>query len=158
KPLLGEGLLTSEGDTHRRQRRLIAPAFMSKRIASFARIMSERTERAVERWADGAIVNLHDEFGRLTLGIVGKTLFDADIDVGAEHIGHALTQALEHVTRAVGSPVPLPLTWPTPQNRRTRKAIAELDTMVFRIIAEHRERSADRLDALSMLLEARDET
>src|SRR5215470_15983946 len=78
KRLLGEGLLTSEGDFHRRQRRLSQPAFHRQRIASYADVMTACAMRMRERWRDGETLNIAEEMMRLTLAIVGKTLFDAD--------------------------------------------------------------------------------
>jgi cytochrome P450 len=78
KRLLGEGLLTSEGDFHRRQKRLAQPAFHRARIATYAGVMTDYASRTRERWRDGDAVDISEEMMRLTLGIVGKTLFDAD--------------------------------------------------------------------------------
>jgi cytochrome P450 len=161
KPILGEGLLTAETELHRRQRRLIAPVFQHKRIAAYAEVMSAYAERSAARLTDGATIALHEEMSRLTLGIVGKTLFDADVEADAEHVGHALTVALNYVTSMVSTPFPVPFSWPTPANRRTRKALKDLDAMVYRVIGERRALSAagaERSDALSMLLAARDES
>src|SRR6266542_2396115 len=79
KRLLGEGLLTSEGEFHRRQRRLTQPAFHRARIASYAGVMTDYASQTRELWRDGATVDISQEMMRLTLGIVGKTLFDADV-------------------------------------------------------------------------------
>lgn len=157
KPLLGNGLLTSEGDVHRRQRKLMAPAFVQKRIAEYAAEISARTEAAQRGWADGATVDVAEAMMRLTLEIVGKTLFDAEIGSDAAEIGEALTLAMEHIIGSLGSLVPIPPTWPTPRNRRNRESIARLDQIVYRLIREHREGGRDRGDFLSMLLLAQDE-
>jgi cytochrome P450 len=78
KPLLGEGLLTSEQDAHLRQRRLIQPAFHRDRIASYAGVMAASADRLCRQWSDRQVVDISQDMARLTLGIVGKTLFDAD--------------------------------------------------------------------------------
>jgi cytochrome P450 len=157
RPLLGNGLLSSEGDFHRRQRKLMAPAFVQKRIAAYATEISARTEVAQGGWADGASVDVAEAMMRLTLEIVGKTLFDAEFGSDAAEIGDALTQAMEHIIGSLNALVPIPPTWPTPRNRRNQEAIARLDQIVYRVIREHREDRLDRGDFLSMLLLAQDE-
>ena len=157
KPLLGNGLLTSEGDAHRRQRKLMAPAFVQKRIAEYATEISARSEAAQRGFADGATVDVAVAMMHLTLEIVGKTLFDAEIGSDAAEVGEALTLAMEHIVGSLGSLVPIPPTWPTPRNRRNQQAIARLDHIVYRMIREHREGGRDRGDFLSMLLLAQDE-
>jgi cytochrome P450 len=157
KPLLGNGLLTSEGEAHRRQRKLSAPAFVQKRIAEYATEISARTEAAQRDWTDGATVDVGEAMMRLTLEIVGKTLFDAEIGSDAAEVGEALTVAMEHVIGSLNSLVPIPPTWPTPRNRKNQEAIARLDRIVYRMIREHRESGRDRGDFLSMLLLAQDE-
>src|SRR5512132_3279651 len=87
KRFLGEGLLTSEGEFHRRQRRLAQPAFHTKRIAAYAGVMSDYAAKTRERWRDGAVLDMSEEMMRLTLGIVGKTLFDADVVSDAQQVG-----------------------------------------------------------------------
>src|SRR5580704_4731011 len=89
RPLLGNGLLTSEEGFHARQRRLIAPALSHKRIASYADTMAERAARAVASWRDGETLDLSEAMMRLTLEIVGKTLFDADVGTDAQAVGDA---------------------------------------------------------------------
>src|SRR5678810_857338 len=80
KRLLGNGLLTSEGDFHLRQRRLAQPAFHRQRIAAYAATMSEHTARMRDRWQDGATLDVSQEMMRLTLAVAAKTLFDADVE------------------------------------------------------------------------------
>jgi len=157
RPLLGNGLLSSEGDFHRRQRKLMAPAFVQKRITAYATEISARTETAQRGWVDGARLDVAEAMMRLTLEIVGKTLFDAEFGSDAAEIGDALTQAMVHIIGSLGSLVPIPPTWPTPRNRRNQETIARLDQIVYRVIREHREDRRDRGDFLSMLLLAQDE-
>ncbi len=157
RPLLGNGLLTSEGETHRRQRKLMAPAFVQKRISEYATEISARTEKAQQAWSDGATVDVAAAMMHLTLEIVGKTLFDTEIGSDAVEIGEALTLAMEHIIGSLSSLVPIPPTWPTPRNRKNQQAIARLDQIVYRLIREHREGGRDRGDFLSMLLLAQDE-
>ena len=157
RPLLGNGLLTSEHDFHHRQRRLMAPAFVHKRIAEYAAVIAARTEAAQRGWGDGATVDVSAAMMRLTLEIVGATLFGAEMGPEADEIGAALTAAMEHVMRPIRSLVPVPTSWPTPGNRRGLAAIARLDKTVYRLIEERRRDGKDRGDFLSMLLLAQDE-
>lgn len=156
KRLLGEGLLTSEGQFHLRQRRLAQPAFHRERIAAYAAVMVEYASRTSERWRHGATLDIAAEMMRLTLGVVGKTLFDADVEGEAEEIGRALTTAMEmaDVLNVVFSGVLDKL--PLPSTRRFNQAKARLDETIYRLIDEHRA-SGDRGDLLSMLLLASDE-
>ncbi len=157
KPLLGEGLLTSERDFHKKQRRMMSPMFLHKRIASYAEVMVERTARFAERLRDGQELDVSAAMMALTLEIVGKTLFDAEVGDEAEEIGEAVTAVMEHLMGMLSSVVPTPRSWPTPSNLRNRRAIARLDETIFRMIRERRREGVDKGDLLSMLLLARDE-
>ncbi|HEY0097642.1 MAG TPA: cytochrome P450 [Pyrinomonadaceae bacterium] len=158
KRLLGEGLLTSEGEHHRRQRRLAQPAFHRKRVDSYGAVMVDYAARDSDaRWHDGATLDLSHEMMRLTLAIVGKTLFDADVESDTDEIGSALTELLELFQMLL-----LPYSeylerLPLPANRRFTRARDKLDAVIYRIIDERRAGGADRGDLLSMLLLAQDE-
>lgn len=157
KRLLGEGLLTSEGDFHRRQRRLAQPAFHRGRIASYADVMTAYAERAATRWRDNETPDISQEMMRLTLSIVGKTLFDADVESEAQEIGEALTTVMNLFNMLL-----LPFSeflekLPLPQKRRFQKAKERLDATIYRLIDERRQSGADHGDLLSMLLLAQDE-
>jgi cytochrome P450 len=155
--LLGEGLLTSEGEFHLRQRRLAQPAFHRQRIASYAVTMVEYTDRACDQWRAGETRDIAREMMRLTLAIAGKTLFDADVESEADEIGEALT-----TTFALFNRLSLPFAQlldrlPLPATRRFQKARQRLDATVYRIINERHAVAVDRGDLLSMLIAARDE-
>jgi cytochrome P450 len=157
KRLLGEGLLTSEGEYHRRQRRLAQPAFHRKRVESYGAVMVEYAARNSARWRDGETLDIAHEMTRLTLSIVGKTLFDTDVEAEADEIGLALTEMLELFQMLL-----LPYSeylerLPLPANRRFARGRAKLDSVIYRIIDERRASGADRGDLLSMLLLAQDE-
>lgn len=94
KILLGEGLLTSEGDFHLRQRRLVQPAFHPGRLAAYAAVMTDCAVQARERWAPGGTVDMSHEMMRVTLAIVARTLFSADVEAEAGEIGDSLTAIL----------------------------------------------------------------
>src|SRR6266516_5994883 len=157
RPLLGNGLLTSENEFHKRQRRLVAPPFQHRRIASYADIMVNYSEQIQKGWADGQVINIAREMMRLTLWIVGRTLFDADVLGEAEELGKALTISLHRFNSEMSALVHIPYTWPTPGNRRVRKAIDRLNATIYQMIEERRRTGEDRGDLLSMLLRARDE-
>jgi cytochrome P450 len=157
KPLLGEGLLTSEGELHRRQRRLAQPAFHHARIASYAATMVDHGLRARDRWRDGQVLDFAGEMMRLTLAIAGKTLFDTDVASDADTIARALGTAMSTFTLARVPFWRLLLHIPVPSTVRFARAVRELDEVVYRLIAEHRRSGRDRGDLLSMLLLARDE-
>jgi cytochrome P450 len=155
--LLGEGLLTSEGDFHRRQRRLAQPAFHRERLAGYGEVMTECALRARERWTDGATLDVAGEMMRLTLDIVAKTLFSADVESEAPEIGRALTTVLK-MFRLLMLPFSEYLEkLPIPPVRRFEKARARLDATIYGLIEERRKSGRDTGDLLSMLLLAQDE-
>lgn len=155
--ILGQGLLTSEGDFWRRQRRLAQPAFHKQRIVGYGETMVAFADRHVSAWRDGDVRDLLDELMRLTLAIAAQTLFSADVTADATAVGEALTTALEVVNERFGTVIRLPDSWPTPSNRRMRRAAETLDRVVYRLIDERMASGEDNGDLLSMLLAARDE-
>lgn len=153
RALLGQGLLTSEGAQHLRQRRLVQPAFHRERIAKYATVMSGATERASAGWRDGTQIDVAHEMMRLTLAIAGKTLFDADVERDAEHVGRALDELMGLFGLLMLPFGPLLERLPIGPGRRMRAARARLDAVIGRLIAERRA-TGDRGDLLSMLLSA----
>jgi len=156
KRLLGEGLLTSEGEFHRRQRRLAQPAFHRARIASYAEVMVDYASQTRERWRDGDTLDMSEEMMRLTLGIVGKTLFDADVVSDAREVGEAMTVVMDLFNTITIPFFELLQKLPLPQLRRFDNAKAKLDAIIYRLIEERRRSGEDRGDLLSMLLLAQD--
>lgn len=154
---LGKGLLTSEGDFWRKQRRLAQPAFHRERVAAHARMMVEYTERAVDSWADGQARDAQEDMMRLTLQIVAKALFDADVTSDAADASQAMETVLHAFTARVNKLIKLPVWIPTPQHVRTKRAVDRLNAIIYRIIASRRASGEDRGDLLSMLLQAQDE-
>ena len=135
-PLLGEGLLTSEGDAWRRNRRLAQPAFHRARVAAYGQTMVDATERLLEGWRPGAVRDVHADMMRLTLNIVVKTLLDADVEGEAAAVGEALPAALRELDGLMNGPAfLLPQALPTPGKRRLARAVRRLDAVVYRIIA-----------------------
>ncbi|HEX2122431.1 MAG TPA: cytochrome P450 [Thermoanaerobaculia bacterium] len=156
KIVLGEGLLTSEGELHKRQRRLAQPAFHRERIHRYGEVMVEHARRARERWRDGEELDLHQEMMRLTLSVVAKTLFDADVDDEADEIGGALTELMLMFPLLLHPLSEFLRRLPLPQVRRFERALARLDRTIYAIIEERRRAGVDRGDLLSMLLLAQD--
>jgi cytochrome P450 len=152
RPLLGDGLLTSEHGFHARQRRAISPAFTHKRIAGYAETMAARAYRVARAYRAGDRVDAAEDMSRLTLEIVCKTLFDAEIGAEANEVGDAVTEAMTTSMASLARIVPIPPAIPTPQNLRFRRAVARLDAVLFRMIAERRRDPRDRGDLLSILL------
>ena len=155
--LLGEGLLTSEGQFHLRQRRMVQPAFHRDRLVGYAAVMGDYAVRARDRWQAGQTLDMSDEMMRYTLAVVGQTLFSADVEADAAEIGAALTNVLHMFDMLM-----LPFSeyfqkLPIPAVRRFEKARDTLDRIIYGMIAERRASGQDHGDLLSMLLLAQDE-
>jgi cytochrome P450 len=157
KKLLGEGLLTSEGAAHMRQRRLAQPAFHRDRIAGYASVMVDNADRLAKRWQDGDEVDVSKEMMRMTLSIVGKTLFDTDVESKADEVGKAVTEVLETFWFTLLPFSNLIDKLPLPILRRARASRAKLDRLIYAIIADRRASGRDHGDLLSMLIAAQDE-
>ena len=152
---IGNGLLTSSGDFWKRQRKLMQPAFHHKRIEGYAQIMTDYAGRTLAHWRDGAVIDIDREMMETTLQIVAKALFLTEIDHEVREIGEAV-DTLQETTNSM-SLIP---TWvPTPLELRTRRAVRNLDAVVYRLIAQRRAEPnlEDRGDLLAMLLQAEDE-
>jgi len=156
KKVLGEGLLTSEGEFHLRQRRLAQPAFHRDRISAYGRSMVEYADRVRSRWTDAEALDVHDEMMKLTLAIVAKTLFSADVEKEAAEIGEALTTAFAAFNVGILPFSELLEKLPLPYIKRFEAARARLDETIYRIIDERRATDEDKGDLLSMLLLAQD--
>jgi cytochrome P450 len=121
---LGNGLLTSEPPTHTRHRRLAQPAFHRQRVASYAAVMVDHAERTSQRWRDGARVDMAREMMVLTMGVAGRTLFDAEVEGEEAEIGRSLDVIVQHFPRYL---LPFPHLierLPLPSNRRFARARA----------------------------------
>ena len=155
--LVGNGLVTSEGDFWRRQRRLAQPAFHRQRISSYGDIMVQYAQRMIANWHDGEPRDLSRDMTRLTLEIVVKTLFNSDVSKDADHIGQVLTSLVKPFASQATVKWILDNRLPTPGHRKYFNAVSEIDRIVFRIIAERRASGYDEGDLLSMLLQAQDD-
>lgn len=157
RPVLGQGLLTLERDAHRKRRRLVSPPFMPKRIAAYADEIGLRAEHAAQAIARHSQVDVSAETMRLTLEIVMKTMFGTEVSADSEIVASAFTRALASVVDSLTGTLPLPAPLPTPANLRLRRAVRELDTVVYRVIRERRRARDDANDLLGILLDARDQ-
>ena len=155
--VLGNGLLTSEGEFWRRQRKLVQPAFHQFRIAAYAEVMVAYTERMLASWVDGQERDVHEAMMRLTLDIVAKTLFDTDVSHEAEDVGAALQVLMSKFFRQAGFALLLPSSVPIPTTRHLRRAVRQLDKVIYEIIRRRRAGSSASDDLLSVLLQAQDD-
>ncbi|MFN8372251.1 MAG: cytochrome P450 [Anaerolineae bacterium] len=154
--LMGNGLFTSDGDFWKRQRKLMQPVFHSKRIETYAQTMVEHTQRMLNEWNAGTL-EISQEMMKLTLSIVSKVLFNADVSNDTHSVSSAMAALVDNLISQSGGIVKLPAWIPTPTNVRETKAINTLDEIIHRIIAQRRASGEDTGDLMSMLLMARDE-
>lgn len=155
--LLGNGLLTSEGTEHRRQRRIMQPSLHPSRLAMYGDAIVRLAQRVGERWSDGTAIDVHDEMMHLTLAIVAGTLLGTEVQSDVRRIGQDVEMAIGMFDRSL-------LPWgnlldklPLPSNYRFRAARARLFGTIDQIIAERHARRHASADLLSVLLDARDE-
>ncbi|HZC42686.1 MAG TPA: cytochrome P450, partial [Acidobacteriaceae bacterium] len=158
KILLGEGLITSEGEFHMRQRRIAAPAFHRQRIHAYAEMMVERATTMRATWKPGQRFDMSAAMMELTLEIVARTLFATDVTAAIREINDEVNVIMRLYNYLIALPrAESYLRWPIPGLMRFRKARARLDAQVYRMIAERRASNEDRGDLLSMLMASRDE-
>lgn len=155
--VVGNGLLVSDGDFWRRQRRLAQPAFHRERIVRHAAGMVAAAEHMMATWHEGQVLDVHAAMMDLTREVVATTLFSSEVGRGAEDLGEALEVVMARYSDPRHSFFPGLARLPLPGNRRFTAARARLFALVDGIIAERRRSDDDRGDLLSMLLAARDE-
>jgi cytochrome P450 len=155
--LLGNGLLTSEGEFWRRQRRLAQPAFHRQRISAYGDVIVEFAERMTASWQDGETRDIHRDMMRLTLEIVGKTLFNADVSGDADRVSEILSEIVKPFASQATLKWLLDNRLPSPAHFRFHRWAGKIDEIVYRIIAERRTSGRDEGDLLSMLLQEQDE-
>jgi cytochrome P450 len=155
--IFGNGLLTSEGDFWLRQRRLAAPAFHPDRIASYGAVMADYADRLAASWKDGEVRDVHRDMMRVTMEIVSKTLFDADVAEDLDEISRSFDLVIREIAKRFRRPIKIADWIPTPGNLRYMRGVRMLDRLVTRVIADRRANPGDRGDLLSMLLSARDD-
>jgi cytochrome P450 len=163
RPVIGDGLVSVEGDEWRRQRRTIQPGFNPARVDAMATAMTDRIAAMLDRWAQtfaasGEPFDLAQEMIRLTLEIVGPALLGVDLSAATDDLRPAITEILAYVDFRIANLVAAPLVVPTPRNLRFRRAMRTMDQTVYRIIADRRRNpsAASGVDLLSLLLTVRD--
>jgi cytochrome P450 len=157
KILLGEGLITSNGPFHMRQRRIAAPAFHRQRIEAYADVMAAQGAKLREQWRPGAVMDMHTEMMHLSLEVVARTLFATEVTAEVRSISDEVNTVMRLYTFLNALPkAEAYLHWPIPGLMQFRKARVRLDAVMSRIIAQRRASGEDRGDLLSMLLAARD--
>ena len=157
RSVIGDGISSSEGDFHRHQRKLMSPPFQPRHIARYAEIMGYYGEHIQQTWTDSTVIDVNQHMTNLTMSIIGKALFDADVFTETDELGAAMTVVMAYFSHEVSTLLPLPYSWPTPRNRRTHTAMQVLRNRIQRFIDERRNNPAERNDFLSILLQARDE-
>ncbi len=155
--LLGQGLLNSEGTFHHKQRKLVLPAFHHHKIAGYATDMAESAAHLSQQWQQGQTLMIDDAMMDVTLDIVAKTLFGADVSSDKDVIKDALAEGQE-VFRGITNPfASLILRLPFPITRKIQRVVHRMDTIIYRIIESHRAAPDQYTDLLSLLLASRDE-
>ncbi|MBF6647290.1 cytochrome P450 [Methylobacter sp. BlB1] len=158
--ILGQGLLTSQGDLWRRQRRLMQPVFQRANLTSMLPQMITAGNNLLHRWqqlGDEAQVNLADEMMQLALEVITQTMFSTSVLDKVGEIASALDTGLKYAAKTISNPLTPPLFIPTPANRAFRQATGVLDDIIYSMINQRRSQSSAQRDLLSMLLKVRDD-
>ncbi|HNJ64394.1 MAG TPA: cytochrome P450 [Turneriella sp.] len=157
KFVLGKGLLTSEGEEHKRMRKNTSPAFNRQRILSYGKIMTDLADQQAAAWQNGATIDIHSEMMAVTSAIVAKALFNMDVSEKVHAIGDALEKIMRivDVIRMPFSDIAMQL--PLPATLEIREGIATLDKIIYETIDEHLADTTDKGDLLSMMISSRRE-
>jgi cytochrome P450 len=156
-PVVGNGLFTSDGDFWKRQRRLVQPAFHTKRIGAYGKVMVDYAADLANVWQKGGVRAIDQDMTNLTMRIIAKTLFDADVTHEAPEVGKAIRDAAALIEESFRQIFTLPVWLPTPHNRKMRAATDRLDSLIQKFIDDRRASGEDKGDFLSLLLSAHDE-
>jgi len=158
KPFLGNGLVPNDGESWKRQHKLILPGFHKKRVDAYASIMVDFTERMLDRWEEGERKDMRVEMNALALEVVADTLFDIDIGEGdSETIRDALADISKILVTDADKMIPRPDWWPTAENRRKKRAIAKIEEIIRRVHEERLTNKKDRGDLFSHMVFVEDE-
>lgn len=156
-PVLGQGLLMSEGAFWRRQRKLMQPSFSRQALSAYCDVMLRQTYAMLARWKNGASVDLQTEMSGLTIRIAAETLLGVTVEEHAQTIGWAQEIIQEEFSERIGSVFNFPFWAPTPANMRLRSAITALEKIIFEAIETCRSRGADEPHLLARLIQAKDD-
>jgi cytochrome P450 len=148
-PVLGQGLLNSDGELWRRQRRMVQPAFARPRLEAYAEVFRRRVDAALERWAGREVIDLGAEMMRLTLEIVVETLFAHDVEGDVEAVARSVDAVQEGMTSLWPRWAPVPVRW------RERRGLRVIEATLRRMVRARRASPGE--DLLSQLVMARDE-
>jgi cytochrome P450 len=161
KLVLGEGLIGSDGDFWRKQRRLAQPAFHKKRIEGMFNAMRDETLKMCARWeqfrGSATPFDLNTEMTAVTVNIVAKTLFGTQVDASIESIGQSINLLNTYISNRINNPLMAPVWIPTPRNQQFHRDRKTLDDIIYKIIADRRLHPEADDDLLAMLMNARDE-
>ena len=157
KSSLGEGLLTSDGDFWKRQRKLVQPAFHRERLVEYGNVMTDVTERAILQWKEGEERDIHTDMMHITLSIVAQSLFGTDIAGKTAIIESALEAVLKHFSNQLNTVFLMPGWIPTPDNVEFWQKLSLMDEVIYDITRQRRGEKEERSDLLTMLLQLADE-
>jgi cytochrome P450 len=158
RKILGNGLVTSEGELWKRQRKLVAPAFQHHGLGKYADQMVTLTNEQTQRWQDGAIVDIHEEMMLLTQRIIMMSLFDVDVAGEAKEAGEAFDAMMRGLGAEVnGIDALLPAFVPTPSRMSLSRAVDFIDARLREMVAERQNGGSTKQDLLAALMDARDE-
>lgn len=158
--VLGQGLVTSQGDVWQKQRRLMQPVFQRSNITTLLPQIATAGSNMLDRWrklGEGAEVNLSGEMMQLTLEVITQTMFSTSVLGKIQHIAPSLETLLRYAAKNLLNPLTLPLYVPTPANQKFKQALATIDDVIYGIIDQRRNAPSARNDLLDMLLKARDD-
>lgn len=155
--VVGEGLFTSRGELHARQQRLMLPVFRKSRIEAYAAQMAELSRRARDQWQTGTTIDIADEMMKLTMLIAAQALFEQDIGEDTQAVSHNIDTVLEFFTRLSSPFLRLSLALPLPSSLRFKRAVRDLDEVIYRMIDRRKGGAATGKDLLSLLMQAKDD-
>lgn len=157
RAFVGNGVFISEGDFHTKQRKIMAPSFQPRQVAQYAEIMASYGEHLVTTWQHQQEINVSQQMNVVTMGIIGKVLFDEEMFSEADELGKSLLIVFDHAAHLVTSLFAPPGHWPTPYNRAKDRAWSVIYQRIQRMIDERRAHPSTHGDFLSLLMNARDE-